>query len=108
MNAVRAAVILTVLTLAAALPAAAASKDDMVKFYQGYLELVSANNFVALSRDTPEAYDAKFDEVAKAAGFENSADALAAAEAYASDSQVASLKLAVADMILQQYRPYRE
>ena len=108
MNAVRAAVILTVLALAAALPAHAASKDDVVKFYQGYLELVSASNFVTLSRDTPEAYDAKFDEVGKAAGFENSADALAAAEAYASDSQVASLKQAVADMILQQYRPYRE
>ncbi|QAZ66636.1 hypothetical protein [Solidesulfovibrio carbinolicus] len=108
MNAVRAAVILTVLALAAALPAHAASKDDVVKFYQGYLELVSASNFVTLSRDTPEAYDAKFDEVAKSAGFENSADALAVAEAYAADSQVAALKQSVADMILQQYRPYRE
>ena len=108
MNAVRTAVILTVLALAAALPADAASKDDVVKFYQGYLELVSASNFVPLSRDTPEAFDAAFDEVAKAAGFENSADALAAAESYASDSQVASLKQSVADMILQQYRPYRE
>lgn len=108
MKAVRAAVILTVLALTAALPAHAASKDDVVKFYQGYLELVSASNFVTLSRDTPEAYDAKFDEVGKAAGFENSADALAAADAYAADSQVAALKQSVADMILQQYRPYRE
>jgi hypothetical protein len=108
MNAVRAAVILTVLALAVALPANAASKDAVVKFYQGYLELVSASNFVPLSRDTPEAYDAKFDEVAKAAGFESSADALAAAEAYAADSQVAALKQSVADMILQQYKPYRE
>ena len=102
------AVVLIVLALASALPAAAASKDNVVKFYQGYLELVSAGNFVELSRDTPEAYDAKFDEVAKAAGFESSADALAAAEAYAADSQVAALKQSVADMILQQYRPYRE
>ena len=51
MKAVRAAVILTVLALTAALPAHAASKDDVVKFYQGYLELVSASNFVTLSRE---------------------------------------------------------
>ena len=108
MKTLRAVAVLAVLVLACALPADAASKDDVVKFYQGYLELVSASNFVSLSRDTPEAYDTKFDDVAKAAGFDSSADALAAAEPYAADSQVAALKQSVADMILQQYKPYRE
>ena len=108
MNALRRAALIALLSLACALPAGAASKDSVVQFYQGYLELVSSSNFVSLSRDTPEAYDAKFDEVAKAAGFESSADALAAAESYAADSQVAALKQSVADMILQQYRPFRE
>lgn len=87
---------------------AAATKDNVVKFYQSYLALVSSGDFVTLSRDQPEAYDAKFDAIAKEAGFEDSAAALAAAETYAGDNDVAALKQAVNDKILLQYKPYRE
>ena len=108
MRTVRAAIVLAVLVALSALPAAGAGKDSVVNFYKGYFALVSAAGFVELSRDTPEAFDAKFDAVARDAGFENSADALSVAEAFAADSEVAALKQSVADMILQQYKPYRE
>jgi len=103
-----AAVALAALLLIAAQTGAAATKDSVVKFYQNYLALVSASDFVTLSRDQPAAYDDKFDAVAKDAGFEDSAAALAAAETYAGDSDVAALKQSVNDKILLQYKPYRE
>ena len=87
---------------------AAATKASVVSFYNAYLALVSASDFVTLSRDQPEAYDAKFDAIAKEAGFEDAAAALAAAESFAADSDIAALKLAVNDKILLQYKPYRE
>lgn len=87
---------------------AAGTKGDIVNFYNAYLSLVSAGNYVTLSRDTPDAWDAKFDAIARDAGFEDAAEALAAGEAYAADSDVAALRQAVADKILQQYKPYKE
>ncbi|WP_428566471.1 MAG: hypothetical protein ACP59X_06315 [Solidesulfovibrio sp. DCME] len=89
-------------------PAVAATKANVVTFYQSYLELVSASDYVTVSRDQPEAWDAKFDAAAKAAGFEDAAAALAAGEEFASDSDVAALRQSVSDKILQQYKPYRE
>ena len=103
-----ATIALAALLLLAAQASAAATKDSVVKFYQSYLTLVSASDFVTLSRDQPEAYDAKFDAIAKEAGFEDAAAALTAAESYAEDSDVAALKLAVNDKILLQYKPFRE
>ena len=103
-----ATIALAALLLLAAQASAAATKDSVVKFYQSYLTLVSASDFVTLSRDQPEAYDAKFDAIAKEAGFEDAAAALTAAESYAEDSDVAALMLAVNDKILLQYKPFRE
>ncbi|MFP5257781.1 MAG: hypothetical protein ACLGQH_02040 [Acidobacteriota bacterium] len=108
MNIRLAAIALAALLLCCAQPGAAATKDSVVKFYQSYLALVSSGDFVTLSRDQPEAYDAKFDAIAKDAGFEDSAAALAAAETYGGDNDVASLKQAVNEKILLQYKPYRE
>ncbi|EFL50247.1 conserved hypothetical protein [Solidesulfovibrio fructosivorans JJ]] len=96
-----------VLTLAGLAPAAT-TKANIVAFYNAYLALVSASDYVPLSRDTPEAYDAKFDAIARDAGFEDAAAALAASEDYADDAEVAALRKAVADKILEQYRPYKE
>lgn len=87
---------------------AAASKANVVAFYQSYLDLVSASDYVTLSRDQPESWDAKFDAAARSAGFEDAAAALAAGEEYAADSDVSALRQAVTDKILQQYKPYRE
>lgn len=87
---------------------AASTKDNLVTFYQEYLALVSASDYVTLSRDEPEAFDAKFDAIAKKAGFEDSAAALTAAESMSSDSDITTLRQAVADKILQQYKPFRE
>ncbi len=98
------------LALTLLLPGAAeaAGKAEVVAFYQAYLSMVSASDYVALSRDQPDAWDAKFDAAAKNAGFEDSAAALAAGDAYAADAEVAALRQSVADKILEQYRPYRE
>jgi hypothetical protein len=102
-----AALALALVALAA--PAAqAASKADVVSFYQKYLDLVSASDYVSLSRDAPEAWDAKFDAAARSAGFEDAAAALAAGEEYAADSDVAALRQSVTDTINKQYKPYRE
>lgn len=87
---------------------AAASKANVVAFYQSYLDLVSASDYVTLSRDQPKTWDAKFDAAAQNAGFEDAAAALAAGDAYAADSDVAALRKAVADKILEQYKPYQE
>lgn len=103
-----AAIALAALLLCSATPGAAATKDNLVKFYQEYLTLVSASDYVTLSRDNPEAFDAKFDAIAKSAGFEDAADALAAAESHGNDNDIAALKQSVNDKILQQYKPYRE
>ena len=70
--------------------------------------MVSASDYVEVSRDTPETWDAQFDAAAQAAGFEDSAAALAAGEALATDSDVAALRQSVADTINRQYKPYRE
>ena len=65
-----ATIALAALLLLAAQASAAATKDSVVKFYQSYLSLVSASDFVTLSRDQPEAYDTKFDAIAKEAGID--------------------------------------
>ncbi|MFU2207599.1 hypothetical protein [Solidesulfovibrio sp. C21] len=96
-----------VLTLAGLAPAAT-TKASVVDFYNAYLALVSSSDYVSLSRDTPEAFDAKFDSLARDAGFEDAAAALAAGEDYAADAEVAALRKAVADKILEQYAPYKE
>lgn len=88
-------------------PALAADQGNVLQFYQSYLVLVSANDFVTLSRDEPEVWEAKFDGIAKDAGFEDAAAALAAGEDM-SDGAVAALRQAVAQKIVQQYEPYRE
>ena len=103
-----ATIALAALLLLAVQVSAAATKDSVIKFYQSYLTLVSASDFVTLSRDQPEAYDTKFDAIAKDAGFEDAAAALTAADSFAGDSDVAALKLTVNDKILLQYKPYRE
>jgi hypothetical protein len=97
-----------VLLLLAGTAQAATTKDNLVKFYQSYLTLVSASDYVATSRDQPDVWDAKFDAAARDAGFESAADALAASETMANDSDIAGLRQAVTDKILLQYRPYRE
>jgi|APHig6443717817_1056837.scaffolds.fasta_scaffold651935_1 hypothetical protein len=102
------ALALAALLLFASLAGAAPTKDTVVKFYQGYLALVSASDYVTLSRDEPQAFDAKFNAIAKDAGFEDSAAALTAAESMAEDKDVAALKQSVADTILQQYKPFQE
>lgn len=99
--------VLTVLGLAGS-AAAQTDKDRLVQFYTAYLGLVSSSDYVATSRDT-ETWEAKFDAVAKAAGYEDAAAAAAAGEEMsASDSEIASLRQAVAEKILQQYKPYKE
>jgi|GEM_PF-1760511 len=87
---------------------AGTAKENVVKFYQEYLALVSAGDYVAVSRDQPETWDAGFDAAAREAGFEDAAAALAGAEPLGADSDVAALRQAVADKILLQYKPYRE
>ena len=94
--------------LVAGLVQAQTAKDNLIQFYQNYLSLVSAGNYVTLSRDEPDAWQTAFDGIAKNAGFEDAAAALAAGEAMSADSDIASLRQAVADRIVQQYQPYRE
>ncbi|EHJ49303.1 hypothetical protein DFW101_3304 [Solidesulfovibrio carbinoliphilus subsp. oakridgensis] len=108
MKKIRLAPVCLVLLLWAGTAGAATTKDNLVKFYQSYLALVSAGDYVATSRDQPDVWDAKFDAAARDAGFENAADALAASETMASDSDIAALRQTVTDKILLQYRPYRE
>jgi hypothetical protein len=88
--------------------ALAADKTNVVKFYQSYLTLVSASDYVSTSRDDPDGWQQKFDGIAQNVGFEDAADAMAAGEAMGADSDVATLRQAVADKIVQQYQPYRE
>ena len=102
------AIALAALLLFGSQAGAATVKDNVVKFYQDYLTLVSASDYVTLSRDDPDAFDAKFNAIAKTAGFEDSAAALTAAESLAEDSDVAALKQSVTDKIMQQYKPFRE
>ncbi|MHC1789948.1 hypothetical protein [Solidesulfovibrio sp.] len=102
------AIVLAALLVLAAQPGAAGTKENLVAFYEGYLALVSASDYVTLSRDDPEEFDAKFDAIAQKAGFEDSAAALTAAESLASDSEITALRQSVADKILQQYKPFRE
>lgn len=108
MNTRLSAIALAALLLITAQAGAATTKDNVVKFYQDYLTLVSASDYVTLSRDDPEAFDAKFNAIAKDAGFEDSAAALAAAESLGGDSDITALKQSVTDKILQQYKPFRE
>ena len=96
------------LAVAAPTGAFAAGKPEVVAFYQAYMGMVSASDYVPLSRDQPKTWDAKFDAAAQNAGFEDAAAALAAGDAYAADSDVAALRKAVADKILEQYKPYQE
>ena len=96
------------LVLTVSVCAQATDKTNVVAFYQAYLELVSASDFVTSSRDDPDGFGERFDAVAKQAGFEDAAAALAAGDALKTDSDVASLRQAVADKIVQQYQPYRE
>jgi len=96
------------LLLTLAVTAQATDKTSVVAFYQSYLTLVSANDFVTTSRDDPTGWEERFDAIAQQAGFEDSAAALAAGEAMGADSDVANLRQAVADKIVQQYQPYRE
>lgn len=85
------------------------NKAALVQFYQDYLALVSSNDYVTTSRDQPEVWDERFDGIAKNAGFTDAADAMAAGEALAAtDSDIASLRQAVAGKILQEYKPYQE
>ncbi len=94
--------------LALAAPGQAATRDSLVRFYKDYLTLVSASDYVTVSRDEPETWDSRFDAIARNAGFEDSAAAIAAGEAMGADSEIAGLRQAVAEKILQQYKPYRE
>lgn len=87
---------------------AGTTKENLVKFYQDYLTLVSASDYVSVSRDHPDTWDAKFNAIAKDAGFEDSADALTASESMSGDSDIAAMRKAVTDKILLQYKPYRE
>jgi hypothetical protein len=98
------------LVLALATPAAPqTNKAALVRFYQDYLTLVSSSDYVTTSRDQPEVWDERFDGIAKNAGFIDAADAMAAGEAMAAtDSDIASLRQAVAGKILQEYKPYQE
>jgi hypothetical protein len=99
--------VLAVLSLAGT-ASALTDKEKLVQFYESYLALVSSADYVATSRDT-ETWEAKFDTIAKEAGFEDAAAAAAAGEAMsASDSDIASLRQAVAEKIVQQYKPYME
>jgi hypothetical protein len=83
--------------------------EKLVQFYNAYLALVSSSDYVSTSRDQPDVWDAKFDAIAKDAGFEDAAAAAAAgAEMSASDTTIASLRQDVAAKILQQYKPYLE
>jgi len=96
-------------TLSLAAVASATTKDNLVKFYQDYLALVSASDYVTVSRDQPETWESRFDTIAKNVGFEDAAAATSAGETAAgSDSDIAALRQSVADKILQQYKPYRE
>jgi len=88
--------------------ALATDKTNVLQFYQRYLVLVSASDYVTLSRDQPETWEQTFDGIAKQAGFEDAAAALAAGDGLAADSDIAALRQAVADKIVQQYQPYRE
>jgi len=96
----------TVLTLSGL--ALATDKSSLVQFYQNYLSLVSASDYVTTSRDSPEVWGEKFDGIARDAGFEDAAAALAAGEGLSADSDIAALRQAVANEIIQQYQPYRE
>lgn len=87
---------------------AGTAKENVVKFYQDYLTLVSASDYVPTSRDRPEEWEGRFNAIAKSAGFEDAAAALAASDAMGADSEIAALRQAVADKILLQYKPYRE
>ena len=98
------------LSLSLAGPALAQSqKDRLVQFYNAYLALVSSSDYVSTSRDEPEVWEAKFDAIAKQAGFDDAAAAMAAgADLSATDSDVASLRQAVTTEINQQYKPFQE
>lgn len=106
----RALLLAVCLTLSLALPVPAqTNKAALVQFYQAYMTLVSASDYVTVSRDQPETWDQRFDAIAQSAGFANAADAVAAGEELAaSDTEIADLRLAVANKILQQYAPYKE
>jgi hypothetical protein len=101
---------LAALLLGLAAPATAQTNNAaLVQFYQDYLALVSSSDYVTTSRDAPEVWDEHFDSIARNAGFTDAADAMAAGEAMAAtDSDIASLRQAVAGKILQEYKPYQE
>jgi hypothetical protein len=96
------------LCLAGSALAQTVDKAKLVQFYQNYLALVSSGDYVTTSRDDPEGWDTKFDNIAKDAGFEDAAAAVAAGDTMSSDPDIATLRKAVSDKILQQYKPYQE
>lgn len=84
------------------------TKEQLVQFYQNYLALVSADDYVSSSRNT-DVWEAKCNAIARQAGFEDAAAAKAAGDTLsASDSDINALRQAVAAKIDQQYQPYME